>query len=382
MSIINTSGSLVATHRDKFNSNVGIDLHKVSLTIADRDSGGNLVKTADIECKCVNKIKDFITSLPRPIHCAIESVGMYEWLWELLEPLCDKLTLADAVELKYRAGRRQAKTDKINARFFSLLVYKDDLPVSFVPDKTTRQFRKICRHWHATSEFLADIKIRMRWILIQHNLAGPGSITGESGRHWFLGFGHLLDSASSFTFSQLLDTVEHIELQRMPIRREILRFSQMPQYKPDIDLCCTVPGIADILSAIIVAEVAGFHRFSGPDAIACYTGLTERTEESGGKRSQGKISCAGPAALRWALCEAATTMVRSDPVYLAMYNHILKNTKIKGKAKVAMARKLIGWLWKMAKTREPFRRGGSTQHNRNVNIARQKARSLANLAAA
>ena len=75
-------------------------------------------------------------------------------------------------------------------------------------------------------------------------------------------------------------------------------------------------------------------------------------------------------------------MVRSDPVYAAMYHRILKNTKIKGKAKVAMARKLIVWLWHMAKTREPFRRGGSTQHNRNANIARQKARSLTNLAAA
>ena len=101
MSTINTSS---------FSSNAGIDLHKTSLTIAVRDSSGDLVKTADIECKCVNKIKDFVSSLPRPIHCAIESVGMYEWLWELLEPVVEKLTLADAVELVYRAGRRQAKT--------------------------------------------------------------------------------------------------------------------------------------------------------------------------------------------------------------------------------------------------------------------------------
>ena len=129
-----------------FNSCVGIDLHKTSLSIAVRDSSGNLVKNAKIDCKCVNKIQDFVSSLDRPIHCAIESVGMYEWLWELLEHIVEKLTLADAVELKYRAGRRQASTDRVNAKFFSLLVYKDDLPVSFVPDKTTRQFRKICRH--------------------------------------------------------------------------------------------------------------------------------------------------------------------------------------------------------------------------------------------
>ena len=365
-----------------FNSIVGTDLHKTSLTFAVRNNAGNLTKTAKIDCKCVNKIKDFITSLPRPIHLAIESVGMYEWLWELAEPLCDKITLADAVELKYRAGRRQAKTDKIDAKFVSLLTYKDDLPVSFVPDKTTRQFRKVCRHWHATSEFLADLKIRMRWILNQHNLPGPGDITGDSARRWFLGQGHLLDSISCFTFSQLLDSVEHLELLQMPIRREILNFSQLPQFKPDIQLISTTPGIADILAAVIIAEVAGFSRFHDADSIACYTGLTERTKESGGKRCEGKISKAGPADLRWALCEAATTLVRSDPTYRAMYNHILKNTGKKGKAKIAIARKLIGWLWKMAKTREPFRRGGSTQHTKNANIARQQARSFSGLAVA
>ena len=57
-----------------------------------------------------------------------------------------------------------------------------------------------------------------------------------------------------------------------------------------------------------------------------------------------------------------------------MYNRILKSTKLKGKAKVAMAQKLIRWLWKMHQTREPFRRGGSTNHNEKANNARLEAR--------
>lgn len=355
-------------------SNVGIDLHKISLTIAVRDSSGAIVKTVTIECKCVNKIRDFISSLPRPIHCAIESVGMYEWLWELLEPICDKLILVDATELRFRAGSRQAKTDKIDARFISSLVFKNDLPISFVPDKTTRQFRKICRHWRAISEIITDIKIRMRWILNKHNLPGPVNITGDSARRWFLGQGHLLDKMSSFTFSQFLDDIEHLELQQLPIRRQILEFSDMPQFKNDIELFKTVPGIADITAAIIVAEVAGFDRFHDAEAIACYTGLTERTKESAGRRNEGHISVSGPETLRWALCEAAITLVRSDPTYRAIHNRILKHTKNKGKTKVAMARKLICWLWKMYQTKEPFRRGGSTHHNKNANIARLKAK--------
>jgi transposase len=363
-------------------SHVGTDLHSTSLTFAVRNNTGALVKTIKIDCKCVNKIRDFLTNLPRPIHCAVESVGMYEWFYDLAEPICEKLTLVDAVGLKCKAGPRRAKTDKIDARFIAELAFKDDLPPAFAPDKTTRQFRRLCRHWHAVAQMLADIKIRMRWILHQHNLPGPSNLSGPIARRWFLGHGHLLDPLAAFSFGQFLDSIEHLELQQMPLRRKIRDFSEMPQYKSDIEIISSVPGIADILAAVITAETAGFHRFPNADGYACYTGLTERTDQSGERRSVGEISCAGPANLRWALCEAAVTLVRSDPLYCAMYSRILKNTKIKTKAKVAMSRKLATWLWHMVKNNEPFNRGGSTNHTQYANSARQQIRALAGSAAA
>lgn len=72
------------------------------------------------------------------------------------------------------------------------------------------------------SEMLSGLKVRMRWILLQHNLKGPVHITGDSARRWVKAHGHLLDSLAFFSFSQLLDTVEHIELQQLTIRRPIL----------------------------------------------------------------------------------------------------------------------------------------------------------------
>ena len=352
-------------------TSVGIDLHKASLTIGVRDSGGHLINVTSMSTKCVNKITHLFSLLPKPVYCAIESVGMYEWLWELLEPRVDKLMLADAVELRYRAGRRHAKTDKIDAKFISLLVFRNEVPQAFVPDKTTRELRRLGRHWHTTTHMMSTLKIRMRWILMQHNFPGPGSITGDSAQKWLLARGDKLSPNALFSFSQFLESIEHLERQRIVIRRRILEFCNMEQFREDVALLKTVPGIADITAAIILAEVAGFPRFYSADAIASYTGLTQRTEESAGKVSSANISKAGSATLRWVLCEAANTLIRSDPTYKAMYNRIFSSTKIKGKAKVAIAQKLIRWLWKMHQTREAFRRGGSTNHNKNANKARQ-----------
>jgi len=352
----------------------GIDLHKTTLTIGARDTKGELVNVTSMPTKCVNKVTHYFSHLPQPVYCAIESVGMYEWLWELLEPRVAKLILADAVELRYRAGKRHAKTDKIDAKFISLLVFRNEIPEAFVPDKTTRELRRLGRHWHTTTQIMTDIKIRMRWILMQHNLPGPDNITGHSAQRWLLANGELLSPIAQLSFSQMLESIEHLERQRMIIRRHILTFCRMPRFKEDIILFKTVPGIQDISATIILAEVAGFDRFHSADAIACYTGLTERTEESGGKVSQGHISKAGSATLRWILSEAANTLVRSDPSYRAIYNRIFRSTGIKAKAKVAMAQKLIRWLWKMHQTREPFRRGGSTKCNQKANQARLRAK--------
>jgi transposase len=352
----------------------GIDLHKTTLTIAVTNSAGELTDVKPFPTKCVDKIDHFFSHLPSPVHCAIESVGMYEWLWEHLEPRVDKLILADAVELRYRAGKRRAKTDKIDAKFISQLLFKGDIPEAFAPDKTLRELRRLGRHWQATGQMLAEIKIRMKWILIQHNFPGPNSITGASAQKWFLSWGDKLSPMAQLSFSQFLETIEHIERQRVIIRRQILEFCSMDRFRDDVILFKTVPGIADISAAIIIGEVAGFERFYSADAIASYTGLTERTNESAGKVSQGHISKQGSPVLRWVLCEAANTLIRSDHLYSAMYNRILRTTKDKSKARIAMSQRLIRWLWKMHQTREPFRRGESTQHTKGANRARAKIR--------
>ena len=53
-------------------------------------------------------------ALARPHTVAIETVGFYRWLWEMLEPVVEKLVLADATQSRALAGRR-LKTDREDA---------------------------------------------------------------------------------------------------------------------------------------------------------------------------------------------------------------------------------------------------------------------------
>jgi hypothetical protein len=84
---------------------VGIDLHKDTMTVCTYCRCCGEIVFRKIACKNREQIVEFFRTLPRPHTVAIEAVGFYRWLWELLEPIVQKLVLADAT--RARALARQ-----------------------------------------------------------------------------------------------------------------------------------------------------------------------------------------------------------------------------------------------------------------------------------
>jgi len=82
-----------------------------------------------LACKCREQVAEFFRNLPRPHAVAIEAVGFYRWLWELLEPIVQSLLLADATAARALAGRR-LKTDREDAFNVAELLASKRLPVA------------------------------------------------------------------------------------------------------------------------------------------------------------------------------------------------------------------------------------------------------------
>jgi len=103
--------------RNFASNGIGIDLHKTTLTIGVRDSIGELVNTTLFPTKCVDKITHFFSHFPSPVHCAIESVGMYEWLWKMhqtREPF-KRGRLSSHHNKRANRARLQAKMTRLKA---------------------------------------------------------------------------------------------------------------------------------------------------------------------------------------------------------------------------------------------------------------------------
>ena len=92
---------------------VGIDLHKCQFTVFATDREGNKLCSTVIPTKCRNRIRDFFAGLVAEhdrVIVAVESVGFYQWFWDLVRPLVSDMHLADASQVRAAAGRK-AKTD-------------------------------------------------------------------------------------------------------------------------------------------------------------------------------------------------------------------------------------------------------------------------------
>lgn len=352
-----------------FASFIGVDLHKCSVTLRAVDPTLQSISALTCDTKCIDRIRNWLLALPRPSHLAVEAVGFVEWFIDRFRGCVDKMDIADATELANRRGKRR-KTDRNDALDVALRLARGDCPVGWIADDQVMQLRKLGRHWRQLSRTLSRAKHCMKSMLLAANLRGP-RFDGAGAQKWLLAHGHLLKEVQREAFGHFLDIVCLIERQRESLRRKIIFANRDQRFAGLITILKSVPGIDEIWACIIAAEVGDFARFPNADALEFWAGMTADLKESAGRTQSGKITKAGSATLRWAICKAAVTLCRSDGKQEAIRQRLIRRTG-KPKANVAMGRRLLRVLFAMVRDGTLYQGQVKTGHQRVANQARLK----------
>jgi transposase len=346
---------------------VGVDLHKCTVSLCAVDASGNSIASLTCDTKCVDRIEQWMLALPRPSRLAVEAVGFVEWFIDRYRSCVDKMDIADATELSNRRGKRR-KTDRNDAADIAKRLSRGECPLGWIADEQTMQLRKLGRHWRHLSRTLSRAKHTMRWILLAANIRGP-RFDGASAQKWLLAHGDLLKDVQREAFGNLLDIVCLIERQRECLRRKIVFANRSPRFSALTAILKSVPGIDEIWACIIAAEIGDFSRFPNADALEFWSGLTPDNTESAGRTQSGRITKAGSATLRWALCKAAGVLCRSDAKQEAIRQRMIQRMP-KPKANVAMARRLLRVLFAMARDGTVYQGQVKTGYQAPANKAR------------
>jgi transposase len=333
---------------------VGVDLHKDTMTVCIYCAGCGEFSFRKLACKSRNHVRQFFQNLPRPHTVAIEAVGFYRWLWELLEPIVEKLLLADATAARALAGRR-LKTDREDAFNVAELLAAGRLPTAYAPPAEVQTLRDWTRRRNRLSRGHAQVLHWVKALMNSNNRPGPARLDSQGLIRYLKAQGPKLPERHVRLLWHCVDQLSMIERQIDEIERTFVPLLDSPTFRDARDILLSFPGVGWVTAATLLAEIGDFTRFGHRKAIARYVGLNPRVYASGPKNRTGHIAKAGPPDVRWVLQQAAWTAVRVDPDIKRLWQKISRSAGRKAAA-VAVARKMLTWMWYAVCRNKPYQR--------------------------
>lgn len=333
---------------------VGIDLHKDTMTVCVYCPALGTRDFKKIACKCREKVAEFFRNLPRPHVVAIETVGFYRWLWRLLEPIVQALVLADATAARALAGRR-LKTDREDAFNIAELLANGRLPKAYAPPEEVQELRDWTRRRNRLSRQHAYVLHWVKSAMNLNNRPGPKRLDSAGLIRYLKGQGAKLPERHRQQLWDCVDQLSLIERQIEAIEQRLMELLQRPRFRAAAKILATFPGVGLVTMATVLAEVGDFQRFTHRKAIARYAGLNPTVYASGGKNRTGHIAKAGPPDIRWVMQQAAWTAIRVEANLRRMWLKISRSAGKKAAA-VALARKMLTWMWRAVCEGKPYQR--------------------------
>ena len=157
--------------------------------------------------------------------------------------------------------------------------------------------------------------------------------------------------ADSFELRLILKEIKQLQSQIKEIEEEILEISTEEERNLG-----TIVGVSQIQGISIAAEIGDINRFSTPDKLLAYAGMSPTKSNSGKKQnSKGHIEKHGSKYLRNYLYESATLIWKHNKIFEEYYNKKTGEGKHFNVVVSHMVRKLVRIIFAMMKSGESYR---------------------------
>ncbi|MFW5904216.1 MAG: IS110 family transposase [Candidatus Saliniplasma sp.] len=322
---------------------VGLDVHKKSVYGVVKTEKGKVIKEDKIDTE-EKEIKHFFEEIEEKFEVALEATGSYEFFYETLEDIAEKVHLANPVKTKLIA-EEEVKTDKVDANALADLLRGNLLPTSYVPSKDIRDLRRLGRNRISLGQQKTSVKNRIKSELRRKNLDYPKKLLIKENIEW-------LESLENIVIDTNLPVLKELKKQCDVLEGKLQK--KASQYD-EIELLTSIPGIAVYSASVIYSEIADIDRFSSEDKLFSYAGLVPTVHQSGESTYHGELKH-GSTYLKWIMIQAVQSHKRFCPESkISQFYSRMKRKKQKNVAKIAAARKLLQAIYWMLKNDDEFR---------------------------
>lgn len=282
------------------------------------------------------------------------------WIHDKLTILGVENIVVNAADVPLKDKEKKNKTDKVDSRRLARGLMNGDLSAIYIPTDKQREDRTLVRSRYSFVQKQTRVKNQIKSFLAFYGI----HITEEEGaKHWSNNYIRWLESlsikheSSKKALEMYLSELRHIKQIIAEITRSIRLLGETYEYKKQVELLTTVPGIGILTAMILLTEIADIKRFNKFDHLCSYIGLVPTEHSSGEHISRGDITPRRNRFLRHILIESSWVAVRKDPALMLANRKYRSNGKNGPKAIIKVARKLVSRIYQVLKNQRPYQLG-------------------------
>jgi transposase len=330
---------------------LALDIHKHYSVVAGVNFEGQVIvepvriEHADLESWLAKHIQS-------TDHVVIESTTNAWHIYDLLEPLAEKVLVANPIKVKQIATAR-VKTDIRDTLILARMLAANMIPAIWVPPTHVRNLRYLLSQRRHLMGMHTQTVNRMHSVAHRHHLKhAKGKRFNQKNTKWQKD--EQLSESEKFQLELDMTTKQHLAEQAAKITKKLARMSHQKPWADSMLYLMQLPGFGVITGMTILAAIGDIHRFETSGHLVSYSGLVPGLEQSGVKLRNKRITKEGRKDLRWAMVEVAQRAVKSDPLWKQRFN-ALQRRMHRNQAIVAIARQLLELVWQVLHRMQPYR---------------------------
>lgn len=338
---------------------VGMDVHKAVTVIAVLNEQGQVESLTRIKTKADN-FRDYFRGLSGTTHVVLEEGGWSVWLYKLLKPLVNSVTVCETRHNKLIGAGN--KSDDEDAETLTRLLRLGELKAVYKGDDRQQQLREFFRTYDNLVEDATRVQNRLKAIYRGRGIdcAGHSLFRPDQRSDWLA---KLPEQAARFRTEILLKELDTLQDLRKEAKTKLLAESKQ---SPDYSLLLKLPGIGPVRAASLLAIVGRPERFRTKRQFWPYCGFAVVTHTSadyldvGGRiiKQQKKASTRGlnrnhHPRLKAVFKGAALTALQYE-IWQAYYDQLVEGGTKPELARISVARKLAAVTLTVWQRREEY----------------------------
>ncbi len=323
---------------------MGIDLHRNRFTCCVRlESGRTYLSEYRLE-----QLDRFTAKLRPSDEVAVEMTGNTRYFHDAVAPHVARIVVVNPLQFKV-VSESVKKTDHNDAQALALFLAKDLLPEVRMKDKTRAEIASLTQTRQTLVELRTRLKNKINNIFSAHgiNLAKE-ALSSEKALEAVLA--QRFDALVAVELKVLVEQIRALNKSIAELERTIKDEGGKLEGHRNLT---SIKGIGGLSATILLSVIGDIDDFGNEGKLAAYLGLVPRVQNSNETEHSGHITKQGSRLARTTLVQCALVAKSYSP-YLHGYFERIKARRGSGRAIIALARKLLGIVYRTLKNKWVF----------------------------